>query len=80
MKKILALVLAIMMVLALVACGTSETSSKVESNATVETSSKVESNATVENSSKDESKATVEESFIVQGMDDEVIDFDDLDD
>ena len=68
MKKILALVLAIMMVLALVACGTSETSSKVESN------------ATVENSSKDESKATVEESFIVQGMDDEVIDFDDLDD
>lgn len=56
MKKILALVLAIMMVFALVACGTSETTSK------------------------DESKVTVEASSVTQGADDEVIDFDDLDD
>jgi hypothetical protein len=54
MKKILALVLAIMMVFALVACGTSETTSK------------------------DESKVTVEASSITQGADDDVIDFEDL--
>lgn len=54
MKKILALVLAIMMVFALVACGTSETTSK------------------------DESKGTVEVSSITQGADDDVIDFEDL--